>query len=319
MSSQGMHASRVALGSRLAGLVLPALAFLALAAAVPFAATAQESDTEKIPVDTSKAAGDADGSKNADANAAESPAAALRQDGLSIGRVPTTPLGVAEAMGWHFTAAFIVASVLLIWFSVERLVVLRRGRVIPRAFVNRFLEHLQQGKLDPEQALKVCEGNPSPIAAVFAHGVRKWGKPSVEVEQAIIDGGERQVSQLRSHLRLMNGISTITPLIGLLGTVVGMIQSFNAIANADAAGRSETLAIGIALALLTTAVGLLIAIPALCLYMYFAGKVDTLVSEMDTLAQNVVLHISAEALSESPIAAARPRPRRAGEKERETA
>ncbi len=142
-----------------------------------------------------------------------------------------------------------LCSVIVVAFSVERLVVLRRRRVIPRDFVKRFIEHLESGQLDRATALALCEQNGSPIAEVFAHGVRKWGKPSVEVEQAIIDGGERQVGQLRRHLRILNTIATVSPLLGLLGTVQGMIKSFNSIAASPAmVGKSEKLAEGIGMA-----------------------------------------------------------------------
>ena len=160
-------------------------------------------------------------------------------------------------------------------FSVERLVVLRRRRVIPKDFVKRFLEHLEAGQLDRTTALALCEQNGSPIAQVFAHGVRKWGKPSVEVEQAIIDGGERQVGQLRKNLRILNTIATVSPLLGLLGTVQGMIKSFNGMAAGTGTRESRRGSRrGIGMALIATAGGLIVAIPALVLYMYFAGRVD---------------------------------------------
>ena len=211
--------------------------------------------------------------------------------------IPQDPLEVLYALG-PFLYPLGLTSIIVVWFSIERLVVLRRGRVIPRPFVRRFFEHLEEGKLDPKSAMKLCEESGSPIASIFAHGLRKWGKSSVEVEQAIIDGGERQVSQLRKHLRVLNGASTVAPLLGLLGTVVGMIQSFNTIATQAAMGKSEALAAGIGLALLTTAVGLMIAIPALIMYMYLAGRVDALVIEMDGLAQDLVDLISSEGLAE---------------------
>lgn len=211
--------------------------------------------------------------------------------------IPQDPLQVLFALG-PFLYPLGLCSFIVVWFSLERLVILRRGRVIPRPFVKRFFEHLDEGKLDPKTALKLCDENGSPIASVFAHGIRKWGKSSVEVEQAIIDGGERQVSQLRKHLRVLNGASTVAPLLGLLGTVVGMIDSFNTIATKSAMGKSEELAAGIGLALLTTAVGLMIAIPALIMYMYLSGRVDALVIEMDTLSQTLVDAISAEGLAE---------------------
>ena len=211
--------------------------------------------------------------------------------------IPRDPIEVLYALG-PFLYPLGLTSIIVVWFSIERLVVLRRGRVIPRPFVRRFFEHLEEGKLDPKSAVKLCEESGSPIAFIFAHGLRKWGKSSVEVEQAIIDGGERQVSQLRKHLRVLNGASTVAPLLGLLGTVVGMIESFNTIATKAAMGKSEELAAGIGLALLTTAVGLMIAIPALIMYMYLSGRVDALVIEMDGLAQDLVDLISAEGLAE---------------------
>lgn len=212
--------------------------------------------------------------------------------------IPRNFEDIVDALGYFFVVPFVLASVISVWFAIERLVVLRHGRVIPRPFVERFLEHLRQRKLDARRALALCEENGSPVAAIFAHGIRKWGKPSVEVEQAIIDGGERQVSQLRKHLRVINGVATVTPLIGLLGTVIGMINAFNEIANTNSMGKAQELAAGIALALLTTAAGLLIAIPSLIMYMYLTGKADSLVMQMDDLAQNVVHLISAEELAQ---------------------
>jgi biopolymer transport protein ExbB len=219
--------------------------------------------------------------------------------------IPTDPIELFLAGGFLMWP-ILLASVVAIWIALERMVVLRRRRVIPRAFVDRFLLHLEQGQLDAASALRLCEENDSPVAAVFAHGVRKWGKPSVEVEQAIIDGGERQVGNLRTHLRILNGVYTISPLLGLLGTVVGMIMSFNQLAQGGTMGQSERLAAGIAVALLTTAAGLIVAIPALILYMYLAGRVDALVMEMDSLAQQVVNLISAEGLAGRPRPAVKP-------------
>lgn len=211
--------------------------------------------------------------------------------------IPRNPLEVAQALG-IFVWPLGLCSIVVVWFSIERLVALRSSRVIPRPFVKRFFEHLELGKVDARGAMKLCEDNASPIAMVFASGLKKWGKPSVEVEQAIIDGGERQLSYLRKHLRVLNGAATVGPLLGLLGTVVGMIEAFNTIALKQAMGKTEELATGIGLALLTTAVGLLIAIPALIMYMYLSGRVDSLVIEMDTYGQDLVDQISAEALAE---------------------
>jgi biopolymer transport protein ExbB len=180
-------------------------------------------------------------------------------------------------------------SIALLVFVFERFIALRRGQVVPRPFVRRFMELLSEGQLDREKALKLCQENNSPIATVFAAAVKKWGKASVEVEQAILDSGERVNNQLRNHLRLMSGISQVSPLLGLLGTVLGMIASFNGISAAEGAeGQREILAGGIAQALITTAAGMLVAIPALTAYMYFVGRVDRLITEIDELGQQLV-------------------------------
>jgi biopolymer transport protein ExbB len=191
-----------------------------------------------------------------------------------------------------------LCSFVLCVFVFERAIMLRRGRVIPRPFVKRFLQQLADGELDREQALALCEKNRSPVSQVFAGALKKWGRPSVEVEQAILDAGERATNSLRRYLRMLNGISTVSPLLGLLGTVFGMIQSFNTIAASDAMGRAELLAGGISQALLTTAAGLTVAIPALLAYLFFVGRVDSLIMEIDALGQEVVEIISAEGLAE---------------------
>jgi biopolymer transport protein ExbB len=186
-------------------------------------------------------------------------------------------------------------SFALLVFVFERFIALRKGRVIPRPFVKRFLEQLREGQLDRDKALKLCQDNRSPIAQVFAAAVKKWGRASVEVEQAILDSGERVNNHLRRHLRVMSGISQVSPLLGLLGTVLGMIVSFNGIsATTGAEGQREMLAGGIAQALITTAAGMLVAIPALTAYLYFVGRVDRLITEIDALGQQVVELIAAD-------------------------
>jgi biopolymer transport protein ExbB len=213
--------------------------------------------------------------------------------------IRTDPVGLFLA-GGRVMPLILLASIITLWFGLERMFVLRRGRVIPGAFVKRFLQHLDEGKLTAETALRLCEENQSPMASIFAHGVRKWGKTSVEIEQAIIDGGERQVAQLRNNMRVINGMANISPMLGLLGTVFGMIISFNELAQGSDANRSERLAIGIGHALITTAAGLAVAIFSIVLYMFLSGKIDQLVIEMDRLAQQVVNLISGEALASRP-------------------
>lgn len=193
----------------------------------------------------------------------------------------------------------LLCSVITVVFLFERLIAVRRSRVIPGPFVKRFLHQLRDGLLDKEQALELCARHPSTVATVFAAAVKKWGRPAVEIEQAILDSGERAVNELRRYVRVFNGVSTISPLLGLLGTVFGMIKAFNDIALSNAMGKPELLAAGISEALITTAAGLTIAIPALAIYLYFVGRVDALIIEIDAAGQEVVGVISAEALQEA--------------------
>ena len=211
--------------------------------------------------------------------------------------------------GWMMYPIALCSFVLTV-FCFERLIALRGGRVIPRPFVRRLIEQLQQQQIEKEEALELCERNPSPIAQIFVAAVKKYGRPAVEVEQSVLDSGERVTYQLRRHLRLLNAISNVSPLLGLLGTVLGMIEAFNAISTQEAMGRPELLAGGIGHAMLTTAAGLLVAIPAYLAYMYFLGRTDRLVMEMDVYAQQVIDAISAEGLSESEHGKSRSKSRR---------
>ena len=211
-------------------------------------------------------------------------------------RISTTDLPKIVRDAGPLMYAILLCSFLLVAFILERAVSLRRRRVIPKPFVTRFLDQLRDGQLDRQQAMELCAESGSPVAQVFAGAVRKWGRPGVEVEQGVIDAGERVTQGLRRYLRIFYGVATVGPLLGLMGTVLGMIQTFNVIATADALGRAELLAGGIAKALLNTAGGLAVAIPASIFYVFFVSRVDRLVVEIDRLAQEVVNVISAEEL-----------------------
>lgn len=224
--------------------------------------------------------------------AASSESKAAEPEGKKIA-IPTDMQSVVELMG-YWMIPYVAASVIMVWFTLERLVVLRRGRVIPKAFVKKFLEDLQGDQLDQLTGIAACEKNGSPIAKLFIFALQKWARPSVEVEQAVLDGGDRIVSRLRIHVRALNTISVIMPMVGLLGTVVGLIGAFNDIAAASAMGNIDLLAANIAIALLTTAFGLGVAIPALTIYIYLCGRVESLVAQMDELGQQVAFLVSME-------------------------
>lgn len=131
----------------------------------------------------------------------------------------------ANPMLW----ALALCSVVTVGYTLERLVALRRNRVIPRDFVHRFIERLSTGKLDRDRAAELCRSNDSPTGRVFGHVVRYWGQPAATVRIALDHDAAREVSDLKRNIRVLNGTATLAPLLGLLGTVIGMIQSFDAI------------------------------------------------------------------------------------------
>jgi biopolymer transport protein ExbB len=212
--------------------------------------------------------------------------------------IPATNLWQALIAGGPLVIPIIICSFVLLLVVFERLMTLRRSRVAPKLFIERFLLQISEGAVDRHGAMELCEENMSLVAGVFAAAVRKWGKPAVEVEQAVLDEGERAANSMRRFLRVINCVSTVCPLFGLLGTVAGMIESFNEIAGSSAMGKPELLAGGIGTALMSTAAGLCVAIPALILYLYFVGRVDGLVMELDRHGQELVNLISAEALED---------------------
>ncbi|MCC9655249.1 MotA/TolQ/ExbB proton channel family protein [Rhodopirellula halodulae] len=203
-----------------------------------------------------------------------------------------------------------VCSLIVLGLSMERLIALRRSRVIPKPFVRRFTECVEDGQLSYEEATSICDEFDCPVAEVFHAAVRRWGRPMLEIEQAVIDAGDRVGDSLRRFLRVFHAISNVTPLIGLLGTVLGMIQAFETIADPNAGGQSDLLASGISTALMTTAGGLSVAIPAYLAYMYFGAKSDGYLGEIDKLCQRVIDCISAEGLENAGTAKV-PRKRRA--------
>jgi biopolymer transport protein ExbB len=225
----------------------------------------------------------------------------LPADAARTDLIPTKNMFDMLLAGGPMSVPIVLASFVMLLVVFERAISLRRRRVVPRLFVERFLLQIREGALDRNDALERCERESSHIARVFAAALRKWGKPAVEVEQAVLDEGERTGNVLRRYLRVINGVATVCPLFGLLGTVWGMMEAFNVIATSSAMGRAELLAGGISGALVSTAAGLFVAIPALIFYLYFVGRVDRLVMDIDAYGQELVGLISAEGLEERKI------------------
>ncbi len=185
-----------------------------------------------------------------------------------------------------------LCSIVVVAFVIERSVRLRRAAILPPSVVERIrgIASNRQGTgLNPRELLVELQSHPSPIARVITAGLRRADRPLPELEKAIEDAGQREADTLRRGCRVLSIVSSVAPLLGLLGTVVGMIKAFMTVAaREEALGRTELLAGGIYQALVTTAAGLCVAIPALVLYFVFVEKVDRLVSEMDMISIDLV-------------------------------
>ena len=230
--------------------------------------------------------------------AAAPPASTTAADTEPQKLIPTGNLLGTIRNGGLLMVPLLGCSFALAVFGIERAVNLRTGTVVPTIFTSRLIAELQNKSISRGAALDACDENGSPAARVFAAAIRRWGRPAVEIEQAAIDACERELNRLRRYRRVFNSVATISPLLGLLGTVFGLIRSFNEVAAAGAMGRPDLLAGGFGEALITTAMGLLVAIPAMILHSYFTSRVDRLAMRLDETCQQVIDEISQESQGE---------------------
>lgn len=169
---------------------------------------------------------------------------------------------------------------------VERLVTVRRSVIIPPNFLTGLKSTMSSGA---KQALEYCKARPSPVARVFAAGLKRLHEPTELMERHIQEAGEREAMKMRKHLRALAVIASLAPLLGLLGTITGMIKAFQTVAaSAEALGKTEMLATGIYEAMITTAAGLIVAIPAMVCYHWLVARIDRLVMEIDQMTVEFV-------------------------------
>ncbi|MBW7906413.1 MAG: MotA/TolQ/ExbB proton channel family protein [Phycisphaerae bacterium] len=198
-----------------------------------------------------------------------------------------------------------ICSLVALAVLVERLLVLRRSRVMPPNFLPGLAAALGRDRRDTESALAYCRQADNPIANILAAALRRIHEPPDRLEKQVEQAGEREMLALRKHLRTLSVIVGVAPMLGLLGTVFGMIEAFRTVASAgEALGQTEALAKGIYEALITTAAGLLVAIPAMIAYHWIAARVERLVTEMDAVTVDFVEGLCRGAVRE-PAAAAR--------------
>jgi biopolymer transport protein ExbB len=182
-----------------------------------------------------------------------------------------------------------LCSLIALTVIVERMASLRRRNVIPPDFLPGLKSLMDDQDSGRAQALEYCENSSSPLAAILAAGIKRLSESVDLLEKHIQDAGQRAVLGLRKYLRTLSVIASICPLMGLLGTIFGMIKAFQTVASSgEALGKTELLAEGIYQAMITTAAGLLVAIPVMIAYHWISSRIDRLVAEMDRMTVEFV-------------------------------
>ncbi|MDP6553712.1 MAG: MotA/TolQ/ExbB proton channel family protein [Pirellulaceae bacterium] len=184
------------------------------------------------------------------------------------------------ATGVAFMGVLALFSLVAATVALERLMNVRRDRMIPDEFTDALHHLTQEPGTAPELFAELCKTTTAPISAILQAGVLRHGRSLLEIEKAMEDAAVREMSEAQAKIRPLRTVGNIAPLVGLLGTVVGMIMAFHTASQAGL-GKAELLAKGIYMALLTTAGGLSVAIPSLLLGSFIGGRLEKFFREMD--------------------------------------
>lgn len=202
---------------------------------------------------------------------------------------------IIQAAGWPIWF-LLFSSIIAVALIIERGSALRRHKVVPPALLQNVFGDFQQGAIDASSLARLEES--SPLGQVFAAGLRNQSASREIMKEAVEEAGRAVAHELDGHvagvnlLQLLGTVASIAPLMGLFGTVVGMIEIFG---SATGSGNNpQALAHGISVALYNTGFGLLIAIPSMIFYRHFRALVDSLVVDMEQQAVKLVELLQSE-------------------------
>lgn len=190
---------------------------------------------------------------------------------------------IFQSAGWPIWLLLIV-SIIGLALVIERFHALRRNRILPESLLERTIKRFQEGKLDERQIDQLADN--SPLGMVLAAGLRHAKLPKEDIKESMEEAGHTASLQMERFLTTIGTIAALAPLLGLFGTVVGMIEIFGA---QHASGMNPTqLAHGISVALYNTGFGLLIAMPALVCYRHFKALTNSFLIQMEVQASKLV-------------------------------
>lgn len=178
-------------------------------------------------------------------------------------------------------------SIVAVVVIIERLLYFRRTRVDEEKLLDRLKTRLQESHFD--EALAICEANPSPIASLVRVGIEHRHQSNRVVREIIMDAANVEIPKQERFLSALGTIANVTPLLGLLGTVTGNIRAFGVLGEFGSVADSSLLALGISEALLTTAAGLIIAIPVVMFYNYLVSKANHTIVRLENRVSELVL------------------------------
>jgi biopolymer transport protein ExbB len=191
---------------------------------------------------------------------------------------------IVKSGGW-LMLPIILCAIVAMGIILERFWTLQQKRVIPEDLTSKVWGWVKKDQLDQKQIQTLHQG--SALGQILAAGLVNRDRERTVLKDAIEDTGRHVVHELERYLETLGTVAAVTPLLGLLGTVIGMVQVFTAITT-HGVGNPTVLAGGIAQALITTAAGLSVAIPSLIAYRYYRSRVDTLVVDMEKEAIKLV-------------------------------
>ena len=194
-----------------------------------------------------------------------------------------------EAAGWPIWF-LIISSVIALAIIGERWWSLRESVVMPKDLLDRTIQDYRENKTSPQMLARLARG--SPLGQVFAAGLRNAKNPPSIIKEAIEESGRTVAIELERFLTSLGTIAVVAPLLGLFGTVVGMIEIFGA--QTPQGTNPLVLAHGISIALYNTALGLVVAIPAMIFYRHYRAKVDVMLVDMEMQAIKLVEIIHGE-------------------------
>jgi len=190
---------------------------------------------------------------------------------------------IIQAAGWPIWP-LLLASIISVALIIERLVALRRAKVVPTGLLQRAVGEFKLGA-NNDRMLEELERH-SPLGRVLAAGLRNVGMTREVMKESIQEAGSAVTHEMNRYLTTLGTIASISPLMGLFGTVIGMIEIFGS--QAPTGANPQQLAHGISVSLYNTGFGIFIAIPSLIFWRHFRALVDTFVVEMEQQAIRLV-------------------------------